>query len=158
MIKRSIVAATLLLLLAQPAFAGFRDIAGTLEDEFGFRRTWIPFLGMARLAVWTVHPKGVHDFQLAVYENRPDVDPRDVERMLARKVPKGFMPLVRAHSARKGEWSFIYARPARNGRTVELLVLAHDGDETVLVRVAADTEIVARELDNPIKVRHIADR
>ena len=158
MIRRMLTAATLLLVIAQPAFAGFREIAGTLEGQFGFRRTWIPFLGMARLAVWTVHPKGVHDFQLAVYEKTPDVDARDIERMLERNVAKGFMPLVRVHSARRGEWSFIYARPARNGRTVELLVLTHDGDETVLVRVAADTEVVARELDNPIEVRQIARR
>ena len=157
MTKRAAFAVLLLLVAAQPVFAGFSDIAAGLEREFGFRRTYIPFLSFARFAVWTVHPKGIHDFQLAVYEKTPDVDPRAVAAMLEDRVPRGFTPLVRVHS-RRGEWSFIYARPSKNGKIIELLVLAHDDDETVLVRVSADAEIVTRELDNPGNVKQIARR
>ena len=157
MTKRAALALVLLLVAAQPVFAGFSDIALGLEREFGFRRTWIPFLSFARFAVWTVHPKGIHDFQLAVYEKTPDVDPRAIATMLHDRIPRGFSPLVRVHS-RRGEWSFIYAKPSKDGKIIELLVLAHDGGETVLVRVAADAELVTRELDNPGKVKQVAMR
>ena len=157
MTKRAALALLLLLVAAQPVFAGFSDIASGLEREFGFRRTWIPFLSFARFAVWTVHPKGIHDFQLAVYEKTPEVDPLAIATMLQDRLPRGFSPLVRVHS-RRGEWTFIYARPSNDGRIIELFVLAHENDETVLVRVAADAEIVTRQLDNPGKVKQVAMR
>lgn len=145
-------------LAAQPAFADFQRVASGLRS-LGFERTWIPFLGVARSMVRIVQPKGVHDFQLAVYDKTPGVKGSEIEKMIASRVGRGFKPLVRTYSARNGESVFIYARPSKDARIVELLILAHERNETVLVRVRADASVVGRELNAPERIRHnIASR
>lgn len=155
--RLTIIAAVVFALAAQPALAEFHNVRKGLR-RLGFEQTWIPFLGLARSVIRVVHPKGVHDFQIAVYENTPDVNGSDLGKMLARHVGRGFTPLVRVHSARSGESVFIYARPTHNDSIVELIVLSHDRDETVLVRVAADAEVVGREFGDPVRMRQIAER
>jgi hypothetical protein len=146
----------LALLLAVPAQADFADIARALDRELG-SRTWIPFLGLGRVLVRAVRPNGVHDFQLAVFERtRQSPDPQALERIVARGVEKGFAPLVRVRSNRQGEAVFIWARP--NRRCIELIILAHERDETVLVRVDADAEKVAREFGEPRGMVRLANR
>ena len=146
----------LTLLVTIPAQADFGDIARALDRRLG-GRTSIPFLGLGRFLVWTVRPRGVHDFQLAVYENvRNEVDPREIEQLLARGVEKGFAPLVRVRSNRSGESVFVWARPGRS--CIELIVLVHERDEAVLVRVDADAETVAREFGEPRRVARFAQR
>lgn len=144
-------------LTAQPLFADFHRVARGLH-KLGFERTWIPFMGLARTLVRVVQPKGVHDFQVAVYERTPSVTGADIEQMLVRQMGRGYAPLVRVFSARKGESVFIYARPARDARIVDLIVLAHERNETVLVRLTADAEVVGRELGAPQEIRQLAAR
>ncbi|HUP45153.1 MAG TPA: hypothetical protein VM779_06540 [Thermoanaerobaculia bacterium] len=153
----TIVALLAVALTSQPLFAEFHSVRRGLS-RLGFEQTWIPFLGLARSLVRVVQPKGVHDFQIAIYENTPAVTGADIERMLERSVGRGFTPLVRVFSAKRGESVFIYARPGRGDRVIELMVLSHDRNETVLVRVAADAEIVARELGDPVKMGVLASR
>jgi Domain of unknown function (DUF4252) len=145
-----------MIVAAQPLRADdFHRVARGLRT-LGFERTWIPFMGLARTFVKIAHPKGVHDFQIAVYEKTPDVTGEEVERMIKSRIARGFSPLVRVYSSRRGESVFIYARPSRDNRTVELIVLSHEPNETVLVRVTADAEKVGRELGVPEKVGQIA--
>ena len=144
------------LLLALPAQADFGDIARALDSRLG-ARTWIPFLGIGRLMVRTVRPNGIHDFQLAVFEKRHgNIHPRDLEQLVERGVEKGFMPLVRVRSNRSGESVFIWARPKKD--CLELIILAHERNETVLVRVDANAETVAREFGEPRRIVRMADR
>lgn len=159
MSKRGLVALALVSLsITQPALANFRAISHGLEQRFGFRRTWIPFLGMARVAVRSIHPSGVHDFQLAVYEHAPKADPLEIEKMIGSRIEKGFQPLVRIRSARSNEWTFVYARPTKDERVMEMIVLAHDNSETVLVHLTADMEKVMRELGDSGKIKQMAQR
>lgn len=159
MSKRALVALALVSLsITQPALANFRAISHGLEQRFGFRRTWIPFLGMARIAVRSVHPSGVHDFQLAVYADTPKADPLEIEKLIGSRIEKGFQPLVRIRSARSDEWTFVYARPTKDERVMELIVLSHDDTETVLVRLTADMEKVMRQIGDPGKIRQMAQR
>ena len=151
----ALVASTL---VAMPAAADFSRVAVGLR-KLGFERTWIPFLGLARAAVWMVSPSGVHDFQLAVYENTPRVSEEQLEKMVAAHMGKNWSPIVRVRSQRSGESVFIYARPdAKNERLVELIILAHERGETVLVRVAADAKVIGRQIGNPIEMRKMASR
>lgn len=160
MTKR-VVAALLLLCtfaVALPARADFDSIAKALDGKRGVKRIWIPFLGVARLAVWVVSPKGVYDFELATFEGANNLDPRELKTLLHNEAGKGFTPLVQVYSLKKKEWSFIYAKPSKNGKRMELMILAHDGGDTTLVRVDLDAEMVARELDSPREVRKVAQR
>jgi hypothetical protein len=152
------IAAALLLLTAVtlPLHAGgFADVARALDAQRGVKKIWIPFLGVARFAVRMVHPEGVRDFQLAVFEGAENVDPKTLQQLMRDKIGPGFHPLVQVRSKKSAEWSFIYARPHGKNR-VELVILAHDDEDTALVRVDVDADILAKELDNPRGVMHIA--
>ena len=153
---RRALALLLLALTTVPLHADFGTIANAIDSHRGVKRVWIPFLGLARMVAWVASPKGVHDFQLATFEGAERLDPRDLQQLMADKAGEGFQPLVRTWSRRSKEWSFIYARPRPNGTRVELLILAHDNDDTVLIRVDVDTQIIARELGNPRTVARVA--
>src|ERR1051325_9100345 len=142
--NKRLLFAALLLAVAAPLYADFNSIERALTVRLG-KPTYIPLLGLVRLGTWVVHPKGVHDIQLAVYEGpRNGFDSAEIERIVSREVPKGYSPLVRTR-ARNGECALIYARP--RGDRVELLVVAHDaGDgDTTLIRVDVDAVRVAKE-------------
>ena len=153
--------ATLLLLsaVAVPLHADFASIARAIDDEHGVSRIWIPFLGVARLAVIVVAPQGVHDVQLVTFRGADSVDPRKLQQIVRKHAGEGFAPLVQTWSRRSQDWSFIYARPGKESNRLELIVLAHDGDDTVLVRVDVDADKIAKEIQRrPREVSHVARR
>lgn len=159
MIKRLAAAAVLFVTIAQPLHADFSDVAKAIDRQEGMSRIWIPFLGVARAVVWVVRPEGVHDFQLVTFHSRGNVDARELNRIMKEKAGAGWTPLVQVWSRRSGETSFIYAKPSKEGTRMELMVLAHDDEETVLVRVDVDAEKLARELgDRPRNVTRMAHR
>lgn len=155
MIKRSL-AALLLLLVAVPSYADFNAIARALDRHDGVKRVWIPFLGLARVFVRAIQPEGVHDFQLATFEGTDNIDPRELRSLMQTKVGPGFKPLVQVWSRKSRDWSFIYVRPGRRDARMELIILAHDNEDTVLVRVDVDAEVLARELGEPRNVSKMA--
>jgi hypothetical protein len=153
--------ATLLLLsaVAVPLHADFASIARAIDAEHGVSRIWIPFLGVARLAVRVVAPQGVHDVELVTFRGADSVDPRKLQQIVRKHAGEGFTPLVQTWSRRSQDWSFIYARPGKESTRLELIVLAHDGDDTVLVRVDVDADKIAKEIQRkPREVSHVARR
>jgi hypothetical protein len=158
-VTKRIAAALLLVAIALPLHADFKAVARAIDAQAGVKRVWIPFLGIARAVVWVVQPEGIHDFQLVTFEGASRLDPRELQQTLREKIGAGFRPLVQVYSRRSGEWSFIYAKPSENGRRIELVVLAHDNDDTVLVRVVANPDIIARHIrEEPRHVHRVAGR
>jgi hypothetical protein len=164
MTKRLTLAAVLTLLAAAPLRADFNSLVRAVETIPGMRRVPIPAFGLVRFAVWMIHPKGVHDIQLATFETRDrdgernEIDQAQLEKLIRRHADAGYQPLVQVRSRRAGEVTLIWARPARGDR-VELLLLAHErGDETVVLRTVVDIETVAREIGNPHTAVRIAKR
>jgi hypothetical protein len=155
MIKRWSIAA-LLIALALPMRADFNEVARAIDGYHGVKRVWMPGLSIARLLVWVIQPKGVHDFQIANFEGAGNIDPHELHALLQSNAGRGFAPMVRAWSRKSGEWSFIYARPHPNSDRIELLVLAHDREDTVLVRVDVDATEIAKDLNHPRSVTHYA--
>lgn len=156
MIKR-LLAALAVFAVTLPLYADFGSMARAIDGQRGMRRVWIPFFGIARTFVRIVDPQGVHDVQLAVFEGTGQLNAQQLGDLMRQHVGKGFRPLVRAYSKKSGEWSFIYAKPTAKNR-FELMILAAEKDETVLVRVEVDAEILARELDHPVEVSKMARR
>lgn len=155
--KRYALAVALTLTVAIPAYADFGSLARAVSNQPGVSRVWMPFLGIARAAVWVVSPKGVHDFQLAIFRGDSLGDGKHFGELIRRHAGKGFQPLVQVRE-RKGSWSYIYARPGHGDR-LELIVFTHDGpDETVLVRVEVDPKVVARELGRPNQMAGVLGR
>lgn len=151
------VAALAVLAFALPLYADFGSMARAIDSQSGVRRVWIPFFGLARTLVRVVDPQGVHDIQLAVFDGNGKLDAKRLGDLMRQHVGNGFRPLVQAYSKRSGEWSFIYVKPAKNNR-FELMILAAEKDETVLVRVEIDAEVLARELGHPVEVAKMARR
>jgi len=148
------LALLLLLFVAVPATADFHDVERDLRSRLG-SPTYIPFLGMARFATWIIHPKGVHDFQLTMWDQKPaSIAGVDLERLLRRGLPPDFQPMVRVRS--KSEWTFIYARPS--GDRFELMLLTHDNSDTVLIRADVDVEQLSRVINEPRSMRTMASR
>ena len=157
MIKRLAIAAVLFCTVALPMHADFAAVARALDRHKGVSRVWIPFLGLARVAVRIVEPEGLHDFQLATFTGADNVDARELQRIMRTHVGEGFKPLVQVWSRKSNEWSFIYAKPV--GNHIELMILAHDDEDTVLVRVAVDADKVAEEIGkHPRSVHKVARR
>jgi hypothetical protein len=154
-----LAAAALVLALTVPLHADFRAVAHALDSQRGVSRVWIPFLSLARAAVWLVRPQGVGDFQLAVFRGADRLDAGELQKLMRAKVGSGYTPLVQAWSKKSREWSFIYAKASPDQKTVELMILAHDDEDTVLVRVNVDPETVAKHIElEPRRVRHMAAR
>lgn len=143
----------LLLLVALPLSADFRDVERGLRAQLG-RPMYIPFLGVARFVTWIAHPKGVHDFQLVTWEKTEGqavMDGAELERMLRRGLSAEYQPVVRVRS--HGEWTFIYARPF--GDRIEIMLLTHDHSDTVLIRADVDAEKLAQTVNEH---RFVAER
>lgn len=157
MTKRLLVATLLLSIVAVPMYGDFNKIARAIDGHAGIKRIWIPFLGLGRFFVRAIHPEGVHDFQLAVFEGSRNLDTRSLHAMFESKLDPNFQPLVQVRSKKSRESSFIYVRP-RGDDQLELMVLVHDADDTVLVRVVVNPERIVRELGEPRNVSRAAMR
>lgn len=159
MTAKRLLAVLLFAIVTLPANADFNSLARAIDNHRGVKRVWIPFLGVARMVVRVVEPEGVNDFQLATFEGTDGLDARALQQLMREKAGPGFVPLVQVWSRKSDEWSFIYAKPHANGNRIELLVLAHDDEETVLVRVDVDADVIAREInDHPRRVVRVAGR
>lgn len=154
MIKRLAFALLLALTVAAPLHADFSSLARAVSSRPGVKRMYIPFLGIARMAVWMASPEGVHDFQLATFKGGALDDGLHFAQLMQQHA-RGYTPLVQVRE-RNGHFTFIYARPGKGDR-LELMVFAHDS-ETVLVRVEIDAERLARTINSPSSIVKIARR
>jgi len=153
--RRIVLAISVIVLVAAHARADFNSLLRVVESQPGLHRVWTPGISLARLAVRMVHPEGVHDFQLAVFEGGGRFDGRDFEAILRTSADR---PMVQVHSNRTGETSVIWARPVGSD-LVEMLLLAHDpNDETVVLRAVINGEMLAREISDPRHVPQITQR
>jgi hypothetical protein len=149
MSKRVLVALAFVLAAAN-AHADFDSLVSVVGASRGLHRIWTPGISLARFGVRLIHPAGVHDFQIAMFDGEGDVD---FERVL-RTSPA--VPIVRTRDNRTGETAVIWARPLR-GDLVEMLLLAHDPkDQTVVLRAVVNGEMLAKEMADPKHASRIA--
>jgi hypothetical protein len=141
--SRRIVFAVIFSLAAASAYADFDALVSVVGSTRGMHRIWTPGISLIRLGVRFVHPAGVHDFQIAVFEGEGNID---LKRVM-RGTPE--TPMVRTHDNRTGETAVIWARPLRSD-LIEMLLVAHDpNDQTVVLRAVIDGEMLAREISDP---------
>lgn len=141
MSKRVLLVFTLLF-AAGSARADFDALVRIVESSSGLHRIWMPGMGLVRLAVRMAHPDGIHDLQLARFSGEGEVNFEAVIRSTKA------VPMIRSRE-RNGEMAVVWARPL-HGDLVEMIILAHDpNDETVVVRVVVDGEMLSRELADP---------
>jgi hypothetical protein len=129
-------AAALYLLIAIPAHADFAEVVKCVESKAGSHKTPVPFFGLVRAAVWMIHPEGVHDVELATWEDTDAaIDGREITKTLQAKAGASYQPIIRSRS-RNGEWAYIYARP--RGTLMEIVIVTHDKSDTVAMRAVIE--------------------
>ena len=147
--KRAAILA-LALFAALPMYAGFKDVVRAVETRTQMHPTYVPLLGLARFAVWIVHPDGVYDFQLATFEgeSRREINYDDLTATIRRAAGAGFSPLVQSRSNRKGEFTYILAKPLDDNR-IEFMLATHDHSDTVVVRCVIDADKMLAHINEP---------
>ena len=140
----------LVLFAAVPLHAGFKDVVHAVEVRTQMHPTYVPFLGIARLAVWIIHPDGVYDFQLATFDgvSRTPIDFDDFTATIRKAAGAGFRPLVQTRSKRNGEFTYILAKPVDDNR-VEFMLATHDHSDTVVVRAVIDADKMLAHINEP---------
>ncbi len=122
----------------------FSRLVREIDAQPGVKRQYIPMLGLARTGVRMIHPHGVHDFRLAVFEHDGgSIDTSGIDAVLERMPEHGWSPLVRVTAA-DGERTAIFAR--ERGSVMQMLVVAHEPGESVVVTVAMDPELFFEQL------------
>lgn len=155
----------IILVCSSPVFAvpkddGFKALIRYLETEYKAKRTWVPFLGLANLAVKVVRPAGFKGFRLAVFEDQDFVTPQNAipfDEVVRKAYGNEWQPLVRVYSRRDGgEQVFIYGRP--HGSDLKLAVVVLEAREAVLVEATVDTEMAAKYLNKPETIASLTGR
>jgi len=151
--KRALLIMLALLAIAVPLRADFDSVVSAIEETSGLHRVSIPFMGLARVALWMVKPHGIHDFQLATWEGTMPVDRVSAAAIIRRSAGRGYSPVIETVSSRTGEWAFIYARP--HGHDVDLLIVSHDHSDTAVVRAVVDATMFMQDFGSPNSLSHV---
>ncbi len=140
----------LALFAALPMHAGFKDVVHAVEVRTQMHPTYVPLLGLARFAVWIIHPDGVYDFQLATFDgvSRTAIDFDDFTATIWKAAGAGFRPLVQTRSKRSGEFTYILAKPVDDNR-VEFMLATHDHSDTVVIRAVIDADKMLAHINEP---------
>ena len=163
---RAPVAAVLLAFTASgAAFAGhaeFDRIVRAIESHYGTRPLHIPFMGVANFVVNVTRPEGASGVKLAIFEGLKE--PQSPEEPAAWRERDRFMdsltgpdlrPLVRVHSRRDREATYIFAGPAsKSGNSTRVLIATFERDEATVIEVKTNFERLFRSLQDPERAGH----
>lgn len=127
----------------------FRQIRREVEREIGGKRVWVPFMGVARRFVRATTPEGIHDVQLAIYENTGKAAGADIERIFRKHLDPEWRPLVRVNGRRATENVLIYAREGIGGETIDLLIFTGERSESVLMMTTLHVDRFVAGLAEP---------
>jgi hypothetical protein len=144
----------LLLALSTAGFGGdwaFDHIVKAIESHYGTTRIRIPFTGVANFFVKVRRPAGTSGFKLAVFENLDSSpayqDQEELDRFMKSISNNGLHPLVRVHSRRNDESTYIYMGEA--GRSTSLLITTFERNEATVVQVKVSTVGLLEALQDP---------
>jgi hypothetical protein len=140
------------LIVCTIAFAGdweFDRIVNAIESQYGAKRTHIPFLGLANFAVKVVHPAGTSGFKLAVFEDLKSSreDQMELDRFMNGISSGGLQQLVRVHSRRNGESTYIFMGDA--GKSTKLLIATFERNEATVVEVKVNVDTLLKMINQP---------
>ena len=143
-----------LLIAAGAAYGGDADfdrIVKTIESHYGTQRLHIPFMGVASLLVNVARPEGVSGFKLAVFQDlksSPEYGEwKERDRFMDTVFVGEMHPLVRVHSRRNGDATYIFAEPA--GKSTRVLVATFERDQATVVEVKVNMSTLVKVIEEP---------
>jgi hypothetical protein len=145
------------LMAAGAAFGGdaeFDRIVKAIESRYGTRPLHVPFMGAANLFVKVAHPEGATAFRLAIFEGLKDLKSADDpgawvarDRLMDALAGPNLHPLVRTHSHRNGEATYIFLNPAR--KSARVLIATFQREEATVIEVQANIDTLLKSLEDP---------
>src|SRR5262249_48659725 len=142
----------LFLSAAAAAFAGdweFDRLVKSVETHFQARRMHIPMMGLANFVLKVAHPAGTSGVKIAIFEDlqTTDDDLDALDQFMNQIDGERLHPMVRVHSRRGGEATYIYTGEV--GKSTKVLVATFDRHEATIVEVKANIEALMKILGNP---------
>jgi hypothetical protein len=129
----------------------FDQIVKAIESHYGTERTHIPFMGVANFFVKVAHPAGASGFKLAVFENLQSSsgyrDQADLDPFMSHLSGSGLHPLVRVHSRRNGESTYIYTGEV--GKSTKMLIATFERNEATVIQVNVNMHTLLQTLKDP---------
>ncbi|HUI56450.1 MAG TPA: hypothetical protein VLY04_15855 [Bryobacteraceae bacterium] len=145
---------SVLLVASSAAYAAdseFDYVVKSIEKHCGVKRTHIPLMGVASFAVRVAHPGGAQSFQLAVFEDLQSPsdysDQVELDRFMDGVALRGLSPMVRTHSRRSGESTYIFAGEA--GKSTKMLIVTYEPNEATVIEVKVDFQTLLRTINHP---------
>ncbi len=146
--------AAILLLSAGAAFCGdaeFDRVVKAIESRYGTQRTHIPLMGVANFFVKVRHPEGASSFKLAVFEDLQSPAGGDgwgeLDRFMDTLASGRLRPVVRTHSRRGEESTYILAGPA--GKSTRMLIASFESNDATVVEVTVNTKTLLKAIADP---------
>ena len=144
-----------ILLLASCALPGadreFDRIVTAVESHYGIKRTHIPLMGVANLFAKVARPAGASGFKLAVFENlnpaRGYGDTADLDQLFDDLSAGGLHPVVRVHSGRTGESTYICTGAA--GKSTKMLIATFERNEATVIEVQVNIDLLMKTIGAP---------
>ena len=139
------------------ADAEFDHIVRAIESHYGTQPLHIPFLGVANFFLKVTRPEGASGVRLAIFEGlkdlRSETDPgewRERDRFMDTLSGPGLHPLVRVHSRRDGEATYIFLGPAsKSGKSTRVLIATFERDEATVIEVKTNIDTLLKSLQEP---------
>ena len=140
------------LIVCSVVFAGdweFDRIVNAIETHYGTKRTHIPFMGLANFAVMVAHPAGTSGFKLAVFEDLKSSreDQMELDRFMNGIPSGGLQPLIRVHSRRDRESTYIFMGDA--GKSTKVLIATFARNEATVVEVKVNMDTLLKMINQP---------
>lgn len=128
----------LLVALCWPVLGAERDfesVVGAIEGHLGVHRTHIPMLGFAKFFVKASSPSGVHQFELATFENL-SYSPerlREFRAAVSDALGASWQPMVQVQAPWRREYTGIFARGQKG--QFRLMIATIDAHEATVVEI-----------------------
>jgi hypothetical protein len=143
-----------LLMATGAAFGGDADfdrIVKAIESHYGTQRLHIPLMGVASLLVNVTRPEGASGFKLAVFQDlksSPEYGEwKERDRFIDTLFVGEMHPLVRVHSRRDGNSTYIFAEPA--GKSTKVLIATFERDEATVIEVKVNMSTLLKSIEEP---------
>jgi hypothetical protein len=139
----------LILLACGAATAADREfdrVVKAIESHYGTHRTHIPLMGAANFLVKVARPAGTSSFHLAIFQHL-DANAGDRDEFMDRVDAGSLHRLVRVHSSRDGEATYILAADA--GKSTRMLIAIFARDEATVIELKVNPERLRQTLDRP---------
>lgn len=131
--------------------AEFDRIVKAIESHYGAEPLHIPFMGLASFVVSVAHPEGAKGFKLAIFEDlKSSADAREWrerDHFMDTVSGPNLHPLVRVHSRRSGEATYIFMDP--ESKSARILIATFERNEATVIEVKADIDELLKSLEEP---------